>query len=489
MPLLLLLILTLACLPDSWERPWLWQASVSQSIVLTWACVALVIILAVAISLRVRVLTCDGHTVDRALRSYAGWRYLHGFVTVGCYVLSLYVIGWGWAVQNIGEERAVLPPLAELLVLFPFLASLFGSWLVFYDAELAIHRHDSLAPDPEPFWGRWSYLVFQIRSRLVLVLIPLVLLISEKTLRNHFPTLARQWQTESSLFGLVTAVVILTIMPLIIRLILGLEPLPAGPLKDRLTAACKRLRFRCSGILMWKTRGTVANAMVVGVLPWIRYVVLTDRLAEELEPEEVEAVFGHEVGHVRHLHMFIYLGFLIASLAAVWALVAVFAPNIDAMLGGELRQELAMLPAVAVIGIYIFLVFGFLSRRCERQADLFGCRAVSCEHFQCPGHTPELALPAGGKGLCVTGILTFIHALEKVARMNGVSRSRPGLLQSWQHGTIEARVRFLEGVLADPPSEQRFERGVRLVQWGMLVSLGLLIVLLGCTFGWDKIQF
>ena len=35
------------------------------------------------------------------------------------------------------------------------------------------------------------------------------------------------------------------------------------------------------------------------------------RLVEELTPEEVEAVFGHEVGHVKHHHILFYVGFFL----------------------------------------------------------------------------------------------------------------------------------------------------------------------------------
>ena len=68
---------------------------------------------------------------------------------------------------------------------------------------------------------------------------------------------------------------------------------------------------------MWDTRGGVANAMVAGPLPWVRYVFLSDRLLDELTPGEVEAVFGHEVGHVRHGHFFFYAAFMLLSVAAL----------------------------------------------------------------------------------------------------------------------------------------------------------------------------
>src|SRR5271170_2349553 len=103
-----------------------------------------------------------------------------------------------------------------------------------------------------------------------------------------------EWFSIGSL-GVLLAV--FACMPWVLRLVLGLRPLPAGPLRDRLTAAARRLRLRYSDILLWNTHGGVANAMVVGVLPMPRYVVLSDRLLAGLDDDEIEAVFGHEVGH------------------------------------------------------------------------------------------------------------------------------------------------------------------------------------------------
>jgi hypothetical protein len=82
----------------------------------------------------------------------------------------------------------------------------------------------------------------------------------------------------------------------------------------------------------------------------------------------------------------------------------------------------------------------------------------------------------GGRGLCPTGIRTFIGALEKVARLNGISRDRPGWLHSWQHSTIAQRVDFLAQVLADSGVESRFQKTVRLVKWSMLLGLVALLV-------------
>jgi STE24 endopeptidase len=265
--------------------------------------------------------------------------------------------------------------------------------------------------------------------------------------------------------------------------------LPEGPLRERLLATARRLHFRYSNILLWNTNGGVANAMVAGVLPFPRYVLLTDRLVSELSPEEVEAVFGHEVGHVRHHHMLYYMGFLLVSVMAVaclWNVATLYVPMLDRLLPPT--NNWSHLPFVGVVGAYLFVVFGFLSRRCERQADIFGCRAVSCKRGDCAGHDADDPLPTRGRGLCPTGIRTFIDALEKVARVNGISRSRPGWLQSWQHSTIARRVEFLQGILADPTLERRFQRTVGRVKWGLALVLLLVLALLVSIQGLENLR-
>jgi STE24 endopeptidase len=289
----------------------------------------------------------------------------------------------------------------------------------------------------------------------------------------------------AAVLSLVLLLAIFIGLPLILRFVLALRPLPAGALRDRLMQTAKRLHFRCNDILLWDTFGGLANAMVAGIVPWMRYVLISDRITHDLTPEEVEAVFGHEIGHVKHHHMAYYLAFLVLGLmvvAGMWNLLAVDAPT-------TYVSVLEVVPLITLAGAYIFIVFGFLSRRCERQADIYGCRAVSCSRNDCPGHEHEPALAPYGLGLCPTGIKIFVNALEKVARINGISRSRPGWLQSWQHSTIARRVEFLQELLQEPEKEPRFQRTVFLVKCGLLVLLLGCFWLLGSTQGWDKLGF
>jgi Zn-dependent protease with chaperone function len=522
MPFLLLLLLTLVLLPDKWSRPlWLLGENVSDqaaqprdlivSAALTWLGVALVVAFARYTAARVThgLALYPGHR-ERLLRDYGRLRTYHVFILLGAYAVTIYALGWGWTVRSLCQHGGEMLPGAEVFILAPFLAALVLSWVVFYDAERALH--DAAEPEPaepaERFWSRGAYVGFHVRQNLALVCAPLLLLLLMKGLHRIFPESEEGpagWAI--SLGGALLSLSVIVGMPWLLRLALGLKPMPPSPLRSRLEAAAGRLGFRCNNILVWNTRGGVANAMVAGVVPWLRYVILTDRLMSELTPDEVEAVFGHEMGHAKHHHMLLYLGFLAVSVALVcvaWVGVAGFIFEDK----DKIDTTLASVPLVTMLGAYIFVVFGFLSRRCERQADVFGCRVVSCDRPDCPGHEggTELVLsavaprpqglrrwldlflrpvqPLSGTYLCPTGIRTFIDALEKVARLNGISRDNPGWLSSWQHSTIARRVQFLQDVLADRALERRFQRRVALVKVALFV--GLVVALKSLSYALDR---
>src|SRR5262249_57350019 len=107
------------------------------------------------------------------------------------------------------------------------------------------------------------------RTNLGLVAIPILLLIAQRTVSRVLSEFGPSWSSYlAHFFGLGVALAIFFCLPWILRLILKVKPLPDGPIRDRLFCLTRRLRFRCSNILLWNTRRGVANAMVAGVLPW-----------------------------------------------------------------------------------------------------------------------------------------------------------------------------------------------------------------------------
>ncbi len=517
MPFLLLIFLTLFCLQNRWPDP-IWQGVVSPddsvlaSILLTWSVVVFQVGWAWWLARRTRrSLETDPASREQALHFYerGRWRHLLGLF-IG-YVVVFCLLGWGGVLNQVWvwPRTEKMLPGAELLLLSPFLTALVLSWACFYDADraayLVTHKQGFLDPlaralldqelpvrvsaaveGPPILGGRWSYVLFKLRNNLVLVFVPLTLLLLQKELFRFFPDLISKWEAVLTVLGFAGGMAVLAFMPWIVRLVLGLAPLPDGPLRRKLLAAARRMRFRCSDILLWNTHGSMANAMVLGLLPWPRYVVFTERLLEEFTPEEVLAVFGHEVGHVKHHHMIYYLLFLSVSMGVLTLLLPPV-PEWAGWVGSH--HYLRDLPMLSLLLAYIFVVFGFLSRRCECQADIYGCRAVSCGRLDCQDHTSAEESPGdnGQPGrptlTCPTGIGIFIRALEKVAILNGISRDRPGFLQSWQHSTIARRVAFLQRMQSDPTIERRFQRRVLLVKCGLFLVLGVVLVFLMGTRG------
>lgn len=516
MSFLLMVFLVLVSLYESyWPSPW--HGPPEQSVLLTALAVALVGLHAFWVSRRVCwPLNRDPFQRDDLLANYDRGRFVHQLLQFGLFGLALGVLGWGWAVRELWASNGKPLPGLELLILAPFLVGQILTWAFFYDADRAAHKaaHRLLELDPfgqawlesgtavpTPFGGRWAYVTFQLRQKFALVFIPVLLLVGHQAVGRMFPAAWTHAPLLTNTLSIAALTGVFVGMPLLIRFALGLRPLPAGPLRDRLTASARRLGFTCSDVLLWNTRSGMANAMVVGLVPWLRYVVFTDRLIEEFSEDEIEAVFGHEIGHIRHQHMLCYLVFLLLSMVGLGLVtnhyllpllaeaaqsLAEWLPWLPPSLGARLAPDgdLSVVPLLPVLLAYIFVVFGYLSRRCERQADVFGCRAVSCQNLACEGHGAEPRLSPRGRGLCQTGIGTFIRALEKVALVNGISRDRPGFLQSWQHSTIAKRVAFLHRVLADPRVEAAFQRRLRQVKTALFVGLGLLVAGLVYLHGW-----
>jgi STE24 endopeptidase len=502
MPFLLMVFLVLVCLPEpeAWWKP-LWTDSPLACVAATWLAILLTSLHAFFVARRVRVpLEGEPSLRERLLTRYERGRFHHQIAVFLVYVLALLGLGWGWSVGQLWRGNVSPLPGAELLILSPFVIAQLLAWAAYYDAERAAHRATQRLLASETHAGAWlelersppaapatfgtraSYVLFQLRQKLALVFLPVLLLVILKELQRLFPEAWQDQEKTVNFLGMAVVLVVFAAMPWIVRLVLGLKPLPAGPLRQRLEASARRLRFRCGNILVWNTRNAMANAMVIGILPWVRYVVFTDRLLEDFTADEIEAVFGHEVGHIRHHHMLYYFSFLTASVIVFgWLINDLIASYNGAVPFGLLNQLggcVTTLSLVAVLLAYIFVVFGFLSRRCERQADVFGCRAVSCPSPNCRGHEDEDDLSQRGRGLCPTGINTFIRALEKVALVNGISRDRPGFLQSWQHATIGRRVEFLQRMLLDPTEERRFQRRVFLLKSLLLIVLAGAVALI-----------
>jgi STE24 endopeptidase len=82
------------------------------------------------------------------------------------------------------------------------------------------------------------------------------------------------------------------------------SPLADGALKTRIEALLARCGFRTSGLFVMdgSKRSAHGNAYFTG-MGAAKRIVFFDTLIEKLEPEEVEAVLAHELGHYKKKHI------------------------------------------------------------------------------------------------------------------------------------------------------------------------------------------
>ena len=483
MPILLLLLLALISQLEHWPPPDL-LGNAGSLLVALFVLGGIWLVGHVFTSYVCRLLRRKPDEVRRIVRRVHSWETIYLASLVVLYFLTLYFSGLGYWIRQIWFN--------ELALVTPLFMALACSWARFYALEKTAHDIEEegekgrtgepengraepregpdtshqpaphgarLAHSPlaSPFISRWGYVVLQARFNLMFIVPPLLLLPVFRTISWLVPE-----TDENGFFLALFSVVFLGLtmlsIPWLLRFFLGLKPLPRGPMREQLEAVARRLSFRCSDILVWHTHRSSANAMVTGLLPWGRFIVLTDRLLNDLSTEEVEAVVGHEIGHVKHHHMYCFAVFLMIS---VFALGLLFGPkklllsdndNVPLFLGDYVQELLVVLGKLSAVAAYLYFVFGWLSRSCERQADLFGACAVSAE--------------------------AFVSALEKVAYLNGIPREHPGWFSSWRHPPIARRVEFVIEMEQHPELAKRFHRRLSLVKWSMTAAL---VGILGLT--------
>lgn len=155
----------------------------------------------------------------------------------------------------------------------------------------------------------------------------------------------------------------------------------AGALKDRLLELCRRYQIKVGEVyhLGLGEKTEKGNAAFVG-LGKTKRIIIGDTLYEKFPPEEVEAVFAHELGH--QVHQDIWKGI---GLSAVLLFLAFYITELiyENWLGALLQQTLH-----SAYGLLFFLItlsvvqipLGFLqtlfSRQRERAADRFASETV-----------------------------------------------------------------------------------------------------------------
>lgn len=341
----------------------------------------------------------------------------------------------------------------------PFLVALMLTWLIGYRAHRAIRRRLShRLPPGQPrliIWTRRQYVVFQLRTHLLFLAIPVsLILLAQDVLWALASRVASDsvgtWLVDGG--PIVVAVAIFLTAPALITRIWRTRPMGDTPLRSQFEQLGHQLKLRYRKILVWDTDGVIANAAAMGLVPPIRYVLLSDALLDRLDRHEALAVFAHEAGHVISHHL-LYIAMLVIS-TALWA--------------GTLTEMIADVSDWAPVVILMVFAplwvmgFGWISRRFERQSDVIAAWALSRE----PDGDAIAAPPADG-AISPRGAAIIAGALERVSQLNGT----PLHQSNWRHGSIARRVQYLLSLGSAGGTRKDIDRVVLRIKIGLWLAL------------------
>lgn len=390
---------------------------------------------------------------------------------------GLFGLGWGdFVVDLMGPAgRWTVQTPAALVGTLPALLAWAGLWWSQYPSDRALREQSLLSalenglPVYAPPSFR-SYLKANFRLQLLFTVVPVVMLLAahDVLLVTVLQPLRITPQERPWLnFGLllVASGAIFVIAPEILRWVLNTQPLEDSPLRRRMEELCRRHKMKYRDILLWRTDHNMGNAAVMGVLPRFRYILLSDLVLQTMTDEQIEAVFAHELGHVVHRHMLWYLLFVLIFMFALigpgqWVESHLSFQWLGRWVSEDVAHKLVELVLLIGAGAAFLLSFGFVSRRFERQADVFAARTMQ-------GEAAAEGINGPHSHVGIYGARIFRSALNRVAAINNI----PVAARSWCHGSIASRMDYLEELSQNPQRTWAFDRVMSRLYLAMILGL------------------
>ncbi len=333
---------------------------------------------------------------------------------------------------------SIIPTLQALLFLGLFIFYLSVVWSCAHRPHRLLHNSGQ---------SRSAYVLSNI-SFSIPILLPWLLLSGIADIINALPfDLPKQLLSTTQgqvIYFLVFLFAVAVVGPAMIQKFWRCSPLETGYYRSRIESLCRKAGMEYANILYWPIFGSrMMTAGVMGLVKKFRYILVTRPLLRFLDPEEIDAVIAHEIGHIKKKHLVFYLvffvGYMLVSFATFDLLIYVIffsEPIYNFIKNTGLSQttvtsSIFSLAIIIIFLIYFRFIFGYFMRNFERQADTYVYTLF------------DSAKP-------------LISTLEKIAETSGQPRDTP----NWHHFSIKKRVDYLNKCEADKTWITRHDRKI-----------------------------
>ncbi|NOX80030.1 MAG: M48 family metalloprotease [Deltaproteobacteria bacterium] len=386
-----------------------------------------------------------------AARYFAAEKKL-SILAVLLFAASLYVFDLKFYLQplSFGGRLPVLEDIGGIGIFFIFLALM---WTRARDAYESVFQRS---------YGLASFIAAHIKINLPIILPWLVISLAFDLLAL-LPLPGLQANLNSPWGDLLVFAVfvffLLLFFPPLVRRLWNCTPMPPGRLRSEIETFCRQQNFS-SEILIWPLfEGRVMTAAIMGIVPRLRYLLITPSLLDAMSTDELKAILAHEIGHVKKKHLLLYLalflGFSVLAGAVSQILPAVIVGSdlFYTLIGHfDVAPETLLTALVAtsllvILLVYFRFIFGYFLRNFERQADLYAFRIQG-------------------------GSTALKSSFEKIALLSGNIRNQ----KSWHHFGIGERIDFIEQCERDRGKIRAHDRKLHV---GLLVYFLLLALAVG----------